>query len=207
MSGESVTPWRRLFVGLLGLFLLSGTAAARIGETEAEVEARYGSPIFALPSKVEASLTKCYLSGGFSIAVTYVGGRSAREMLAKADKSAISDKEIQRLLEANAGGADWNPQQLAGEKNVPDGLLGWRTIDEKPRVALYDGRTQAFFVTTQRFINLTNATSRRSAVKMRGDTTIARGQERLIRTLPRGGLVGRGALPTSSPARKADAGK
>lgn len=207
MSRESVPPWRRFCAGLLALFLFSGTAAARIGETEVEVEARYGKPIFTLPSKVDASLTKCYLSGGFSIAVTYVDGRSAREMLAKANKSAISDKEIQRLLEANAGGAYWNPQQLAGEKNVPDGLLGWRTIEEKPRVALYDERTQAFFVTTQRFINLTNSASRRGAAKMRGGTTLVRGQERLIRTLQGGSLLGRGALPTSSPARKAEAGK
>ncbi|MEO5717814.1 MAG: hypothetical protein ABIR29_04500 [Chthoniobacterales bacterium] len=193
---------------MLAVFLLPGTAAARIGETEAEVKARYGDPIFNLPSR-ENTLTKCYLSGGFSIAVTYVGGKSAREMLAKADKSEITEKEINRLLEANSGGSAWNAQQLAGEKNVPDGLLGWRTDDEKPRVALYDERTQAFFVTTQKFINQTNAATRRSAAKnLHGASSLAGGQgDRTLRGFQNGGLWGRGALPASSPARKAEAGK
>lgn len=206
-SGLEVVLWQRWFGILLALFLFHGTAAARIGETEAEIKARYGAPIFTLPSQDDAGLTKCYLSDGFSIAVTYVAGRSAREMLAKADKSEITEKEINRLLEANSGGSSWNAQQLAGQKNVPDGLLGWRTNEEKPRVALYDERTQAFFITTQRFINRTNAASRRSvARKLNGGGSLVGGQsERVMRNFQTGNL--RGAFPTSSPARKGEPGK
>lgn len=201
--------WQQWFGILLVFSLLGGTAAARIGETETEVTVRYGDPIFTLSSKAEASLTKCYLSGGFSIAVTYVGGRSAREMLAKADKSGITEKEIHRLLEANAGGSSWNAQQLAGQKNVPDGLFGWRTDDERPRVALYDERTQAFFVTTQRFINQTNATNQRNAArKINGRESFPGGLgERWMRNFQNGNLLGGRGQPTSSPARKAEAGK
>lgn len=198
----------RWFVICLALCLLQGTAAARIGETETEVNARYGNPIFNLPSQ-QNTVTKCYLSRGFSIAVTYGDGKSVREMVAKADKSEITEKEIDRLLEANSGGSAWNAQQLAGQKNVPDGLLGWRTDAEKPRVALYDERTQAFFVTTQKFINQTNATSRRAAAKnLNSKLPLAGGQgERMRRSFQNGNLLGSRALPTSSPARKAEAGK
>ncbi len=206
--GFEVAPWRRWCGVLLALFLFHGTAAARIGETEAEVNARYGAPIFTLSSQEAANLTKCYLADGFSIAVTYVSGRSAREMVAKADKSEITEKEINRLLEANSGGSSWNAQQLAGQKNVPDGLLGWRTTDKKPRVALYDERTQAFFVTTQRFINLTNAAKRGStAKKITGGASLVGSQGDSIRNLQKGFLGNRGALPGSSPARKAETGK
>lgn len=206
-SGLGVTLGRRWFGILLALFLLHGTAAARIGETEAEIKARYGAPILTLPSEDDTGLTKCYLSGGYSIAVTYVAGKSAREMLAKADNSGITEKEINRLLEANSGGSVWNAQQLAGQKNVPDGLLGWRTNDDKPRVALYDERTQAFFVTTQRFINRTNAASRRNAArkKMNGGASLAGGQrEQVMRNFQTGNFRG---FPSSSPTRKADPSK
>ncbi len=202
-SGFEVVLWQRRFGILLALFLFHGTAAARIGETEAEIKARYGAPILTLPAQDDAGLTKCYLSDGFSIAVTYVAGRSAREMLAKADKSEITEKEINRLLEANSGGSSWNAQQLAGQKNVPDGLLGWRTNDDKPRVALYDERTQAFFVTTQRFINQTNAASRRQAArkKYNGGASLVGGQrEQVMRNFQTGSLP-------SNPTRKADPAK
>lgn len=204
---RSVPPWLRRFALLFAFILLHGTATARIGETEAEVEARYGDPIFLLPSQENAGPTKCYLSGGFSIAVTYVEGRSAREMLAKADKSEITEKEINRLLAANAAGSSWNAQQFAGQKNVPDGLLGWRTDNEKPRVALYDERTQAFFVTTQRFIDMTNAANRRAAAKkINGGASLAGGQgERVMRGFQNG--LGRNALPGGTPTRKAETGK
>ncbi len=200
--------WPQWFVIWLALCLLHGTAAARIGETETEVNARYGNPIFDLPSQQD-TVTKCYLSRGFSIAVTYVDGKSVREMVAKADKSKITEKEINRLLEANSGGSAWNAQQLAGQKNVPDGLIGWRTDDKKPRVALYDERTQAFFITTQKFINQTNAAGRRAAAKnLNSKSSLAGAQgERMLRSFQNGNLLGSRALPTSSPARKAEAGK
>ncbi len=205
-SGLEVALWQRWCGILLALFLFHGTAAARIGETEAEIKARYGAPILTLPAQDDAGLTKCYLSDGFSIAVTYVAGRSAREMLAKADKSEITEKEINRLLQANSGGSSWHAQQLAGQKNVPVGLLGWRTTDDKPRVALYDERTQAFFVTTQRFINRTNAANRRStARKLNGEASLVGGQrEQVMRNFQTGNFRG---FPSSSPTRKGDPSK
>lgn len=166
---------RRLLGIIVSVFLLVATAQARIGETEAEIRARYGDPIGILPSNVRGSLTNHYLSGGFSIAVTYVDGRSAREMLVKGDKSKITDKEIRLLLDANSGGNSWNAQQLDSQKDAPAGLLVWRTDDQSSRVAFYDSRAQAFFVTTQRFVDLTNATNRRTASRMRNGDLVRGG--------------------------------
>jgi hypothetical protein len=181
--------------------LFSGNAAAAIGDAEAEVQGHYGQPVLLLPATVEGSVTKCYLSDGYSVAVTYIDGRSVREMFAKTDKSKLGEKEIDKLLKRNAGGATWAEQQLAGEKNVPDGLLGWRTDAEEPRVALYDQRTQAFFVTTQRFIDQTNTANRRNPAKS-SRAVAGRQDERLLRI--HGGIPGVGThdLPSSSPARK-----
>ncbi len=199
--------WQRLFGLVAAAFLLSESAEARIGETEAEIGARYGDPIATVGSSAQASLTKCYLSGAFSIAVTFVGGRSAREMLAKADKSKITDKEIQFLLVANGGGSSWDAEPLDGQKDGPASLLAWRTVDERSRVAFYDSRMQAFFVNTQHFINLTNATNRRALAKaQRGGLMPGEHGERLMRSVRNGNAAGmlRGhqAQPSPSPARK-----
>ncbi len=200
---KSIASGPRLLGVLLFVLLFSHSAVARLSETEAEVQARYGYPVFILPSPVEASLTKCYLAGGYSIAVTYMKGRSVRETFAKADKSKLTEKDILSLLQGNTGGAVWIQQDLAGQKNVPNGLLGWRTIDDQPRVALYDERTQAFFVTTQRFINQTNTANRRKAAKASRGAVASRDEERLLRSFLNGNsLLGAGRdLPTSSPAR------
>jgi hypothetical protein len=198
--------WQRLLGVILPGFLFIANAQARIGETEAEIKARYGDPVGLLPSSVQGSLTKHYLSGGFSIAVTYVNGRSARETLAKADNSKITEKEIRLLLNANAGGYSWNLQQLDSQKNAPADLLIWRTDDQQSRVAFYDSRAQAFFVTTQRFVNLTNAMNRRTAARMRnGDLVRGGHSERLTRSLKKEAvgamLRDREPKPSPSPAR------
>jgi hypothetical protein len=187
--------------------LLSGTAQARIGEPGAEIRARYGDPIGILPSSAEAGLTKYYLSGGYFIAVTYVDGRSAREMLAKADKTKITDKEIHLLLDANAGGSSWNVQQVDAQESLPASLLVWRTVDQRSRVAFYDSRTQAFFVTTQHFINLTNATNHRAMARVKRGGPLPGGSgERLTRSVKSANaaavLRDHQPLPSPSPARK-----
>jgi hypothetical protein len=203
IMAKCVASWGRSTGIFFGALLFSASAAARIGETEAEVQTRYGNPAFILPSTVENSLTKCYLSEGLSIAVTYMKGRSVRETFAKADRSKLTEKEIQRLLKRNAGGATWNAQELAGQKNVPQGLLGWRTDDEQPRVALYDERTQAFFVTTQRFINQTNAANQRNAARMNRRSIAGREEQYLLRSSQFGSpVLGGQNLPASGPTPK-----
>ena len=191
-------------------FLFVTTAQARIGETEAEITARCGDPVLVLPSTAEPGRTKCYLSGGFSIAVTYIHDRSVREIVAKADKSKITDIELHRLLEANAGGSPWNMLQFADQKDAPPDLLEW-TNERYARVAFYDSRTQAFFVTTKRFIDVTNA-NRRSTDRAKSDRVAGSGSgARELRDFRTGSasaaaLLG-GGHPSQQPAASPPASK
>lgn len=137
------------------------TASARIGDTEEQIETRYGNAVAELPAHpTDAGLTKCYSSAGYLIAVTYRKDKSVREVLTKVDNSKISPTEIYKLLEARASGSAWTVQELTGPTHVTAGVLQWRNNDDRSRVAIYDSQTRALFITTQQFINLTNAKKR-----------------------------------------------
>ena len=156
---------RRLLGILATACLLSGTAQAGIGDTEEQIRARYGEPMTVLPSQPqEVGLTKCYSSDGHLIGVTYLKGRSVREMLAKSDNSKMTNAEIHKLLGAyNATDSSGKAQLTTGPRSVTAGVREWRSTDQRSRVAIYDSGTHALFITTQQFINLTNAKNRQIA--------------------------------------------
>lgn len=103
------------------------SAHARLGESEAEVEARYGKGKTMLSDA--RGVSKSYKSGGLQIFVTFFEGRSNSEMYAKLNDGRLDDAEIRVLLDANSGGLQWE----AGEQRS-DGPL-WTVAD---RVAHYD---------------------------------------------------------------------
>ena len=107
---------RSLAVLAIACFII-GTAQARIGDTEEQIRTRYGNPITVLPSRSsDAGLTKCYSSDGFSIAVTYLRGHSAREMFIKSDNSTITKTEIDRLINGRAGASSEEVQHWSARK-------------------------------------------------------------------------------------------
>ena len=135
-----------------------GTAQARIGDSEEQIRTRYGDPITVLASRPsDAGLTKCYSSDGFSIAVTYLRGHSAREMFVKSDNSAITKTELDRLINGQGSASSEEAQRMVGPENVTANVRLWRSADQRSRVAIYDSRTRGLFITTQQFIDLTNA--------------------------------------------------
>lgn len=145
---------RRSLAILATTFFIIGTAQARIDETEDQVRTRYGNPITVLPSRSsEAGLTKCYSANGFSIAVTYLHGHSVREMFLKSDNSTITKTEIDRLINASSE----EVERMVGPESVTANVQLWRSADQRSRVAIYDSRTRGLFITTQKFIDLTNA--------------------------------------------------
>ena len=152
---------RRSLAVLATASFIIGTAQARIGDTEEQIRTRFGNPITVLPSRPsDAGLTKCYSSDGLSIAVTYLNGHSVREMFAKSDNSKITKTEIDRLINGHAGASSEEVQHMVGPENVTASVQLWRSVDQGSRVAIYDSRTRALFITTQRFIDLTNAKNR-----------------------------------------------
>lgn len=138
-----------------------GTAEARIGDTEEQIRTRYGNPITMLSSRPrDPGLTKCYSSDGFSIAVTYLNGHSVREMFVKSDNSTITRTEIHRLINGHASASSKEVEQMVGPESVTASVQVWRSADQRSRVAIYDSRTRGLFITTQQFIDLTNAKNR-----------------------------------------------
>jgi hypothetical protein len=86
---------------IAALVLCGATAFARIGETEAQIEKRYGKPT---PS---SSPTKGYFYKDLFIIVAFDNGISGIETYEKLDGASISTGEIRHLLDANGDGTKW----------------------------------------------------------------------------------------------------
>lgn len=154
---------RRSLALLATASFVVGTAQARIGDTEEQIRTRYGNPVTVLSSRPsDAGLTKCYSSDGFSIAVTYLHGASVREMFVKSDNSPIKKTEIDRLINGHAGASSEEVERMVGPESVTASVQLWRSADQRSRVAIYDSRTRGLFITTQQFIDLTNAKTRQT---------------------------------------------
>jgi hypothetical protein len=87
---------------IAALVLFASIAFARIGETEAQTEARYGK------STSGSRPTKAYFHKDFFIIVTFDNGASAIETYEKRNGSPMSTVEIRTLLDANGGGTKWH---------------------------------------------------------------------------------------------------
>ena len=172
-------------IAFAAAFVFVASAEARLGETETQVQAHYGQPIALLPSSAgEAGVTKCYSTEGFIVSVTYINGHSTREIFSKPDNSKISEGEIHAALKSNRRDSAWKPEELISSNAAIAGVRKWRTIDQSGRIAIYDPQTRALFITTQRFIDVSNATRRHSLARTSSRT-----------------LGGPGARPTAASLR------
>jgi hypothetical protein len=90
--------------------LCGTTAFGRIGETEAQIEKRYGKPT---PS---SGATKTYSYKDFFIIVTFDNGVSAIETFQKRGSSPMPVKEIAAVLKANGRGESWSEPTRSGLK-------------------------------------------------------------------------------------------
>lgn len=155
---------RILPILLLALFLIQ-PAQGRIGETEGQIQARYGEAISVMSPQPGGGLTKCYPANPFLVSVTFLNGRSVREMIVKNDKSKMDDAEIQRFLEPSGGDPSERLQGMVGPITITAGVQQWRSVDQPARIAFYDSQTRALFISTQKFIDLTNGMKRQAIVR------------------------------------------
>lgn len=83
---------------------------ARLGETEAECANRYGPALKTWePGEGNYDLkTIRYAKNGYAIELTFIDGKCVAIVMAKDDRSAWSDNEIDTLLKANSQGKSWN---------------------------------------------------------------------------------------------------
>lgn len=197
---------RRLSGILAAALFLVESAQGRIDETENQIRTRYGEAITVLPSRtMGAGVTKCYSTRDLLVSVTYLNGHSVREIVAKADNSNISEAEIHRLLEANAGDSSSDAHRMTGPETVTAGVQAWRSNDQRTQIAFYDSQTRALFITTQKFIDLTNAKKRQ--VTMRDASMLGRSErpQTTMKALQKGNAITmrRGqSQPSASPASK-----
>lgn len=84
------------------------TVLARLGETEEQIQQRYGEPVGKPTDETRREKSGTYIYNGFCIIVTFLDGKSHMEGYMKEDrKSKLSDAEIAVLLNANSFGNAW----------------------------------------------------------------------------------------------------
>lgn len=115
------------------LLLLAGciTAQAKLGETEAEIQARYGKP--KVDNFIDGQKTRVYDFKPFTVLVMYSGGRSETESIVCPNGMHLSDNQCLSLMEVVGGSGPWN--KLASDRifethwETESGLYAWRTHD------------------------------------------------------------------------------
>lgn len=102
---------------------------ARIGETLAQCEKRYGSPLGSnhvrhiFPTEINRKDTSVFLKEDIYVSATFFEGKVERIAFTKFD-SELSSEEVLALLKANGGSADWQRTGNAED----DSLQQWRTM-------------------------------------------------------------------------------
>lgn len=132
----------RITCCIIALLLFGPTAFARIGETEAQIEKRYGQPTSSFRS------TKGYFYKDFFIIVAFDNGVSGIETYEKRNGAPMSAVEIARLLEANGGGTKWH-------EPIRNGLEF--QYKEKTRFAEYNAVTNTLTIADYSALNRINA--------------------------------------------------
>jgi hypothetical protein len=117
---------------ILALLLAVNQLRASLGETEAEVTAKYGKPIVLENGRTDRESKKLYDHDGYRITVKFLDGKSGYEEYTKDDLINIhfSDDEIRALLISNCLGLQWN--RLRSTEKEPTMEKNWELrIPEK----------------------------------------------------------------------------
>jgi hypothetical protein len=132
------------FAVAISVFSVSGHAAwARIGETEAQISARYGTSIGDIPTATFGSV-RGYMVPGVLVGVKLVDGISQMEMISKTDQSDMSVTEIEVFLNSHGARAGWNVDSFKPN------WKRWRTQDGA-LIAVYDTVRHFLYINSKKF--------------------------------------------------------
>ncbi len=152
----------RILVALAATLLVALPASARIGETESQVEKRYGKPVETLRN--ESGLHRKYAFRGFTVLVSFQSGVSAMEQYQKKDLAVITPTETVQLLAANSNGGKWTDPELT---DTGDYIA--HTWGSPKLVAIYHPVARSITIATKQFIySATNAIDTAARKKMEG---------------------------------------
>ena len=122
------------------LLITASCVEARIGDTEAQIETRYGPAVAKKDGYVARHTRRWYDFKNYQIEVDYVDGKSAFEGFKTKNHSPLSATETQIILTANAPIGEWVDESAGAE------LANFRwTCGEKLK-AYRDDRTGLFFI-------------------------------------------------------------
>jgi hypothetical protein len=99
-------------------------ACARLGESPAQIEQRYGRPTDMIAPNKPADVARVFLLKGYSIRVHFWRGTAGSEIYQKTDKMPLTDADIQMFLQANSNGEHWD--KVPG---APGKMQMWLTKD------------------------------------------------------------------------------
>jgi len=128
------------------LLVCSRSLLARIGETEAQVMARYGQSIGDIPTETFGPV-RGFALREYLVGVKFLNGTSAMEMISRNDQAEIKPQEIDALLNKHGADGEWKVDKF--EK--PD-WKRWRTQDGS-LVAVYDSKRHFLYVNSKEFYN------------------------------------------------------
>ena len=122
---------KTLSIAVAIVILAACAAQARLGETEAEIEKRYGKPKNELPAIPPSTKLACYECGGLKILVSFINGKSECEHYWHAVAGTIFRDEMAALLAANSAGMKWEEESLFYRWRRPDGGVALYCPDDK----------------------------------------------------------------------------
>ncbi len=128
------------------LLVCSRSLLARIGETEAQVVARYGQSIGDIPTETFGPV-RGFALREYVVGVKFLNGTSAMEMISRNDQAEITPQENDALLKKHGADVEWKVDKF--EK--PD-WKRWRTQDGS-LVAVYDSKRHFLYVNSKQFYN------------------------------------------------------
>jgi len=128
------------------LLVCSRSLLARIGETEAQIMARYGQSIGDIPTETFGPV-RGFALREYLVGVKFLNGTSAMEMISRNDQAEITPQEIDALLKKHGADVEWKVDKF--EK--PD-WKRWRTQDGS-LVAVYDSKRHFLYVNSKEFYN------------------------------------------------------
>ncbi len=73
----------KVFAAFVLTLACSAVAHARLGETIAQIEVRYGKPIKGSDPIKPAVIAGCYMKAGYGIVIGFMNGKSCYEVFAK----------------------------------------------------------------------------------------------------------------------------
>ena len=118
---------------LFAVLALVSRADARLWETIAQTEARYGKSLARFPGEQRGEAERKYRCKDFYILVTFLNGRSDDEKYFHTDcKTAFSDRDIQYFLKMTSNGKAWQKSN-----DVPVWTLGGASVESWKALAAY----------------------------------------------------------------------